>query len=68
MKYLVTDGGIQFVDDDYNPITLEAALEAVRRVAAYVEAIGNEPQANTTDAEIGMGAEARGGERTATAA
>lgn len=51
--YFVTDGGIQFVDDDYKPITIDEALISVRRVAAWVEAIGNEPKRNG-DAEIAM--------------
>lgn len=42
--YLVTDGGIKFFDDDHNPITLDDALATVRRIAAHVEAIGNEPE------------------------
>lgn len=46
MKYLVTDNGVKFVDDDDQPITLDAALETVRRVAAYVEAIGRESEPN----------------------
>lgn len=44
--YLVTDGGIKFFDDDHNPITLDDALATVRRIAAYVETIGNEPKPN----------------------
>lgn len=44
MMYLVTDGGVRFVDDEYKPITIDEALVTIRRIAAQVEAIGNEPK------------------------
>lgn len=56
--YLVTDGGVKLFDDDYQPITIDEALITVRRVAAWVEAIGNEPKRDG-DAEIAMGSGAQ---------
>lgn len=53
MNYQVTDDGVQFFGDDDKPITLDAALVTVRRVAAYVEEIGNEPK-RSDDAETRM--------------
>ncbi len=68
MKYLITDEDGRPFDYEYQPITLEAALEAVRRVAAYVEAIGNEPKATDADAKIRVGPEAGSREPAAAAA
>lgn len=50
--YLVTDGGVQFVDDDRNPITIDEALVTIRRVAAWVEEIGNEPERDNATAPL----------------
>lgn len=40
MKYIVTDGGIRFIDDE---IPLAEALETLRGISAQIEAIGYEP-------------------------
>lgn len=67
MKYIITPGGIQFLDDEPPEISISDAVRVLQGISLQIEALEHEPKANP-DAETRVDPAARDGERAAEAA